>query len=104
MSHWRLMYPSEYLNSADLMDREVTVVIQSVSMEDVPGPDGKKKSKPVVLFQGKQKRFPLPKCCAKAIAGKYGKDTEAWIGKKVVLYPTTCMAFGQEVECIRVKV
>jgi hypothetical protein len=97
------MYPSEFLNAADLKDKEVSVTIESVTIEDVPGIDGKKKAKPVVRFAGKEKRFPLPKCCAKVIAGKYGKDTDDWAGKKVVIFPTTCMAFGQEVECVRVK-
>lgn len=102
--HYRLMYPSEYLNAADLHEKEVSVTIESVAMEDVPGVDGQKKKKPVVTFAGKQKRFPLPKTCAKAIAARFGKDTEAWLGKKITIYPTECMAFGQQVECIRVKV
>lgn len=102
--HYRLMYPSEYLNAADLHEKEVSVTIETVALEDVPGVDGQKKRKPVVTLVGKQKRWPLPKCCAKAIAAKFGKDTDAWAGKKIVIYPTTCMAFGQEVECVRVKV
>jgi len=101
--HYRLMYPSEFLNAADLHDKEVSVIIESVTIEDVPGVDGKKKAKPVVRFQGKEKRFPLPKCCAKAIAAKHGKDTEDWVGKRIIIYPTTCLAFGSECECIRVK-
>lgn len=102
--HYRLMYPSEYLNAADLKEKEATVTIESVTIEEVPGIDGKRKSKPVVRFVGKDKRFPLPKTCAKVIAGKFGKDTDSWTGKKLTLFPTTCQAFGQEVECVRVKV
>lgn len=97
------MYPSEYLNAADLQGKDARVVIESVSLENVPGADGQKKEKPVVRFKGKQKRFPLPKTCAKEIAKRHGKDTEDWIGKTVTIYPTECMAFGQMVECIRVR-
>lgn len=98
------MYPSEYLNAADLLGKEVRATIESVAMEDVPGVDGQKKPKPVVRFKSHKKRFPLPKCCAKTIAAKLGTETDEWIGQTIVLYPTTCMAFGQQVECIRVKV
>ena len=101
--HYRLMYPSEYLNAADLMGKEVQVVIEKVEIEEVPGADGKKAPKPVLHAKGAKKRLPLPKCCARAIAGKYGNDTADWIGKKITLFPTRCMAFGQDVECVRVK-
>ncbi len=103
MGHYRLMYPSEYLNAADLHDAEVTVTIESIKVEEVPGVDGKKAPKPVLRFAKTEKRWPLPKTCAKVIAAKYGNDTAGWVGKKVTLYPTTCQAFGQIAECVRVK-
>jgi len=103
MGHYRLMYPSEYLNAADLHDKEVALTIAKVEVEDVPGQDGKKKPKPVLHFEKTAKRFPLPKTCAKVIAAKFGNDTQEWIGKKITVFPTTCEAFGQTVECIRVK-
>lgn len=101
--HYRLMYPSEYLNAADLHGKDATVTIEKVAIESVPGVDGAKKDKPVVWFRGAKKRFPLPKTCAKALAKSYGNETDGWVGKKCVIYPTTCMAFGQEVECIRIR-
>ena len=104
MKHYRLLYPSEYLNAADLQGQDATVTIESVKLEDVPNPDGKKQRKPVLTFAGKSKRFPLPKTCAKVIAALHGVDTEQWVGKKVTLYPSTCKAFGQDgVECVRVR-
>src|SRR5689334_12536729 len=101
--HYRLMYPSEFLNAADLLDKDVAVTIKSIAIEEVPGVDGQKKKKPVLTFEGKQKRLPLPKCCAKVIAAKFGKDTEGWVGKRITLYPTEVMAFGQMVEAVRVR-
>ena len=41
--HYRLMYPSDYLNAADLHGKDVTVTINFVAVEDVPDPQGKKK-------------------------------------------------------------
>lgn len=97
------MYPSEYLNAADLQEREVSVVIAKVELEDVPGVDGQKKKKPVLHFTKGNKRWPLPKTCAKILAKEFGNNTDNWAGKKITLYPTTCMAFGQETECVRLK-
>ena len=105
MPHYRLLYPSEFLNAPDLADKEIVVTIEKIEVEEVRGGDGKKQKKPVLYMKGAKKRFPLPKTCAKVIAAKYGNNTEQWIGKKVTLFPTTCDAFGiHDVECIRVKV
>lgn len=105
MPHYRLLYPSEFLNAPDLQDKEVTVTIEKITVEEVRGGDGKKQVKPVLYMKGAKKKFPLPKTCAKVIAARYGKDTDAWIGKTITLFPTTCTAFGiEDVECIRVKV
>jgi hypothetical protein len=97
------MYPSEYLNAADLNGKDAKVTIERIDLEDVPGVDGAKKRKPVLHFKGAKKRFVLPKTCAKAIANEFGPNTDQWIGKAITLYPTTCMAFGQQVECVRVR-
>ena len=45
----------------------------------------------------------LNKTNAGIIAKLYGTDTDAWVGKKIVIYATTCKAFGETVECVRVK-
>ena len=102
--HYRLMYPSDYLNAADLHGKDVTVTIGSVTIEDVPDPQGKKKKKAVVLFQGKSKKWPLPKTCAKQLAKKFGPDADGWVGKAIVIFPTTCVAFGEAgVECVLIR-
>lgn len=101
--HYKLMYPSEYLNACDLGGKDATVTIERIDIESVPGPDGKKADKPVAHFKGAKKRMVLNKTCAKSIAHHFGNDTDKWIGQKVTLYPTTCQAFGQTVECIRVR-
>lgn len=97
------MYPSEYLAACDLGTKDFDLTIERVEVEDVIGSDGKKQSKPVVTFKGAKKRMVCCKTNAKKIAQKHGNDTDNWIGKKITVYGTTCMAFGQEVECVRVR-
>lgn len=108
--HYRTMYPSDYLNAIDLLEKGVTeekgvnVVIEKVAVEQVPAPDGKKKAKAVVTFKGKDKKWPLPRGCANMIAMRYGSAVEGWEGKTITIYPTTCMAFGNpKTDCIRVR-
>lgn len=101
--HYKLMYPSEYLAAADLHGKEQKVTILRVEIEDLVGSDGKKQSKPVVWFEKAKKRMVMCKTNAKAIAKLHGTDTDNWTGKAITVYPTTCIAFGQEVECVRVR-
>jgi hypothetical protein len=103
MPHFKSFYPSDFLGAHDLNGLEVRVEIEKVEREVITGSDGKKDEKPVVWFKGKKKRMVLCKTNAKSIAARHGNDTEGWLGKGITIYPTTCMAYGQKVECIRVK-
>ncbi len=67
------------------------------------GEDGKKSKKPVAYFRGKDRGLALNSTNCKTIAKMYGNDTDKWAGKLVTLYPTTTNAFGQTVECIRIR-
>ncbi len=102
MAHYQLLYPSEYLAACDLSG-EATVTIAKFEVEQIVGSDGKKQTKPVITFTGAKKRMICCKTNAKAIARQHGNDTDAWVGKKVTVYPTTCQAFGETKECVRIK-
>lgn len=116
----RLLFPNEYIAAADLLEAErktgkegVALTIASVSVESLKTNRGSEK-KPIVRFkemearyakgQGPAKKLVLNKTNAKAIAKMYGFETNDWVGKKITLYPTQCEAFGDVVDCVRVKV
>lgn len=108
--HVRLMYPNEYLCAADLDGKEVTLTISAVTQEVLKRVDGTSDPQWIVDFEEmkqregvKKKRFVLNKTNALRIAAQYVNDHEDWIGKKITLYATTCPAFGEIVECLRVK-
>lgn len=101
--HYRLMFPHDYLCAADLQGKEHKVTIDSVSLQDLQGDDGKKQKKPIVKFVGKEKGMVLNKTNARFIAKLYGPLTDEWTGKQITIYGTTCKAFGETVECVRVK-
>lgn len=104
MSDVRAMFDRAYLGAWDLQGRDVTVTIKGVVRGDLRSPGSKKTTrKPVVEFERTEKRLACNKTNANTIAGLYGFDTKAWIGKQITLYPTTT-TFGREtVDCVRIR-
>lgn len=104
MADFRLLFPTEYVGAHDLRGRDVPHTIKSVSIELLTMTGGAKEKKPVVQFRETwAKKLILNKTNAKIIAAQFGKDTEKWIGKKIVLYPTTTQFGPNTVDCIRVR-
>ena len=102
--HFRKMFDERFVGTWDLEGKDERVVtIEDIGMESMRTQDGTESEKPVVRLKGGKKGWVLNKTCAKTIAELYGADTENWIGKKITLYVTECMAFGSKVDCIRVK-
>jgi len=116
----RLLFPSEYVAASDLIEAQrktgrngVALTISSVAVESLKTNRGSEK-KPIVHFKemlarhaagnGPEKKLVLNKTNAKAIAKMYGFETSAWAGKKIILFPTQCEAFGETVDCVRVMV
>jgi len=91
-------FPSKWLRSSDLMGREVRVTIERVEMETL-GED----KRPIAYFRNKQKGLVLNKTNANTIADMYGFNTDHWIGKEIVIYPTRVDFKGERVDAIRVQ-
>ena len=101
---YRAMFDSEYVGAWDLPPgKDVVVTIASVSKGEVTGQGGRKARKPIVKFVGREKGLLANKTNARAIAGMYGNDTAAWVGKRVALYATRTMMGSEEVDCVRVR-
>lgn len=103
MADYRTMFDRDYIGAWDLGGKDATVTIANVKAGELTGQGGKKAKKPVVLFEGKEKGFALNKTNGKIIAGMYGPDTTAWVGKKITIYPTMTSFGSEQVECIRVR-
>ena len=110
--HVRLLFPSRYLCAADFDGKDVDLTITSIRPESLRTEAGDE-FKHVVRFKevdakaeasgSEPKRLVLNETCAMAIAAIHGNEVNDWAGKKITLYPTTCQAFGETVECIRVR-
>ncbi len=90
---------SKWLTAADLQGKEIKLVISDGKKEDVGD-----KAKWVVYFAGKEKGLVLNVTNARMIGDSYGKETDGWPNKEVVLYPTKTDYQGKLVDCIRVRI
>jgi hypothetical protein len=104
MPHWRLMMSSEKHHAAELNGKDHDVEIERVIQGEYKDHLGKKIKKPDLYFKGKAKPLGLNATNAKTIAKLCGSnDTARWIGKVITIYPTITEAYGEQVECIRVR-
>lgn len=105
MADYRTLFDEHWIKAWDLGGKPWTGTITKVEQGLLENARAKKKDrKPVVWFKGWSKPLALNKTNAKTIASMYGNEVNAWVGKKVTLYPTTT-SFGNEtgIDCIRIK-
>jgi len=102
--HFRKYFDERFIGSWDFEGKdEAVVTIKEVQIEELKAMDGSTAKKPVLTFTKGKKGMVLNKTNAKAIAEMYGTDAEFWKGKEIILFATTCQAFGKTVDCVRVK-
>ena len=92
------VFPSKWLKATDLKGTEPTVIIASVSMEEV-GQD----RRPVMHFQGKEKGLVLNSTNWDRVAMMYGDESDDWAGKALTLYSDMVQYKGQTVPGLRVR-
>lgn len=101
---------SMWLGSEDLIQgRDQKVSIESVrkyANVQYKGGKGPEQKKEVVLslkFVGKARELGLNRTNTKILNKMFGNRTGGWVGKEISLYVTQCQAFGQTVDCVRIR-
>jgi len=104
-THWRKQDNPNYLGAYSLMDgetKELTVTIEKVTTEEVKNERGSETCR-VAYLKG-QKPMILNTTNSRAIEKIYGTPyIEDWKGKSITLYVAKVKAFGDEIECLRIK-
>ena len=95
------MFTGNFLAAADLKGKAHKLRIEALTQEELGDP---KENKWVLKFAGKEKKLVLNKTNTNAIAEMHGDETDNWMGKTVILFPTKTEFGGKKVDCIRVKV
>lgn len=102
--HVDLMFPSRYLRAADFEGKSVSLTIAEVLRDKVQMATGQKAEKYILRFRETEKQLVLNRTNAKAVA-KVLSEPKAinWPGERIILKPSSCEAFGEQVACIRVE-
>ena len=93
-------FKGQYVKAADLDDDDLNPrVIDRVEVATFDSGD-----KPVLFFQDDDRGLVLNKTNTRTIGAAYGYETDAWAGKRVILFTTTVDFQGSTVDAIRVKI
>lgn len=95
------VFPSKYIKAADLQDRDITVTIDKVVLEEISEGDP---PKPVAYFRGKQRGLVLNKTNWETIGHVYGDESDNWGGRDIVLFSQMTTFNGQAKPGVRVRV
>lgn len=91
-------FPSNWLKCDDLQGRQVKVIIEKYSFEEIG-----EERKLVLHFQGKEKGLVCNKTNAGSIAQIcQSEEMDDWCGQAIILFPTTTPFNGKPTACIRV--
>lgn len=98
-----VMHPSKYLSHDDLQGRQVTVKIESVSIDAVQMSDGSEEFKTVLTFEKVGKSLIGGKTNDYSIAVLISRKPLDWVGKRIVLIPgVTTFGKPDPVPCVRI--
>ena len=95
-----LMFPSRFIRAADLEGKSFPLVIEKIECESVVKDED---PKPVIYFRGGKKGLVCNQTNAAVLALNFGDDTDGWIGKTVILYPTKTQFAGKLVDALRLR-
>lgn len=105
------LFPGRFLKSGELKGKDVTLKIANVCTEELPDKKGTKVNKDgervrirgIIAFEKTEKQLVLNKTNGECLKAMFGRNTDAWVGKRVTFYPATVDAFGEETLAIRVR-
>jgi hypothetical protein len=100
-----LLFPNNYIAAAEFGGREVTYTIVRVKVDDLEQMNGGKKKKGIVVVQETEKAWVLNRTNAECMKAMWGRETDAWIGKRVTLWPApfTDNETGEVKPAIRIR-
>lgn len=109
--HWKQMFPSEHLESADIpAGGTMTIRLEGIDITTVEGERGQTNTKALITFTALDpwaKDYPkhtwiAPKTVCACLGAMFGDHTEQWIGKRVAVCVERVDAFGEQVDAVRV--
>jgi hypothetical protein len=81
-----LLYPKRFMKAGMFGGRDVTLTISKIHKEVLEGDKGPK-NEAVVSFVERPQQLTLNVTNGHCLKAMFGRETDAWIGKRVTLYP-----------------
>lgn len=106
MTTYRDVFPTEHISHWDLKGKERTLTIKSVDLNGKRWIKGRRERAIVLYFEGAHKGLCVNAgiYATIAILLGYGDDVEAWVGRRITLYPATDDQIrGEDKRCVRVR-
>jgi hypothetical protein len=75
------------MKAGEFQGKDVTLTIASVELEDLPQDNGGDKTRGIIGFKETKKKLVLNRTNGECFKAMFGRDTDAWLGKHITLYP-----------------
>lgn len=79
------LFPGRFMKAGDLGGRDYTLEVAGIAVEELEG-DAGKKVKGILSFKGAKKSLVLNRTNGECIKAMFGRETDAWVGKRVTFY------------------
>lgn len=105
------LFPGRFLKAGELKERDVTLQIAAVEIEEMPDEQGSKVNKEgkrvkvrgILSFDKTSRQLVINRTNGESLKAMFGRKTMDWVGKRVTLYPAIVESFGEQVPAIRVR-
>jgi len=96
------MFPGRFLKAGLFCGRDVTLTIAGFERYDSESKDGGVEERVAIAFRETPRQLAVNQTNGQCIKAMFGAP-DAWVGKRVTLYPTTTQLGTETVEAIRVR-
>lgn len=80
------LFPGRFIKAGEFGGNAVTMTMSAVAIEELPSDKGDQ-AKGIVSFAETKRKWVLNRTNGECLKAMFGRDTDAWIGKRVTLYP-----------------
>lgn len=93
------IFESKYIKNVDLQGQRITLTMERFALEEM-----RNDNKLVTYFVGKKKGMVLNKTKSMILANAFGAETDGWVGKSIIVYPTQVPYEGKLVDSIGIEI
>lgn len=81
------LFPGRFMKSGEFGGKDVTLTVAGIRIEELPQEKGGDRARGIVGFKETKKELVLNRTNGECLKALWGRETNAWIGKRVTLYP-----------------